>query len=139
MAANVGYDVLHTAVMIGVFHRYGLDPWVYVLYIVGFSVGFAWSSLALIGALVDRRPRRAWPISAVTVVCFFAPELFLLTTTHHVPRYVYVLLGGYVACSSTLAAVALVRRYRARRDPARGRGVVPAGSPDAAAPEWSAG
>ena len=133
MAANVGYDVLHTAVMIGVFHRYGLDPWVYVLYIVGFSVGFAWSSLALIGALVDRRPRRAWLISAMTVVCFFAPELFLVTTTHHVPRYVYVLLGVYVTGSSTLAAVALVRRYRAGRSPAAPLADAPAGSPEAPA------
>lgn len=122
MVANVAYDALHTSVMIGIFHRYGLNPWIYVFYIIGFSVGFAWSSLALVGALVDRQHRRAWRISAVAAVCFFAPELFLITTTRHVPTYIYALFGAYLAGSSTLAVLTLARRYRAKRIPAGNTG-----------------
>jgi MFS family permease len=115
MVANVAYDALHTSVMIGIFHRYGLNPWIYIVYVIGFSVGFAWSSLALVGALVDRQHRRAWLVSAMTAVCFFAPEFFLITTTQHVPAYIYVLFGAYLAGSSTLAVLTLARRYRANR------------------------
>lgn len=115
MVANLGYDALHTAVMIGIFNRYGLHPWLYVAYIVVFSLGFAWSSLALVGALVDRRSRAAWALSAVTALCFFAPDLFLITTTRHVPPAFYAVLGVYLTGSTMLAVLTLIRRYRAKR------------------------
>ena len=60
-------------------------------------------TFALLGALVDRRPARAWGLSAVVAVCFFAPDLFLVTTTRHVPAYVYAVLGVYLTVSTIVA------------------------------------
>lgn len=113
--ANLGYDVVHTLVVVAVFGRYGLVWWVYGLYVLFFSMIYAWSTLELIGALADRRTRRAAWLAPLTLAAYLAPETYIISVSRKVPTGVWVVLAVYVLVAATLTTVGLVRRYRAKK------------------------
>lgn len=113
--ANVGYDVVYTLVMIKVFGKYGVNGWVYVVYIAVFSLLYAWSTFEVVGALADGLKRRAHIVGTIAVLAFLAPDAYLVFATRNVPWYVWVILGTYVTITATAAAIAIRKKVRAKR------------------------
>lgn len=115
MLANVGYDVVYTIVMIKVFGQYGANGWAYVCYVAVFSALWAWSTFELVGALVDRRPRRAYRFGTLAFVAFIAPDLYLVVATHGVPWQIWLALALYLGATAVAAVVALRQKVRTHR------------------------
>lgn len=112
---NVIYDVVRCLVMVSAFDQYGLNGWAYAAFVLVFSVIYAWSTLELVGALVDGDRSRAHWLLLVVTASFLAPDLYVVAVTREVPTWVYLVLAGYLTISSAVTARGLVGRYRARR------------------------
>jgi len=112
---NIVYDVVRLLIMVSAFDQYGLNGWIYAVFVLVFSVIYAWSTLELVGALVDgHRARANWLLLVVTA-SFLAPDLYVVAVTRNVPTWVYFALGGYLTVSSAITAKGLITRYRERR------------------------
>lgn len=105
--------------MVSAFDQYGLNGWVYAGFVLIFSVIYAWSTLELVGALVDGNRSRANWLLLVVMASFLAPDLYVVLVTRDVPTWVFVVLGGYLTISSAVTVKGLIGRYRARRAAAR--------------------
>jgi hypothetical protein len=80
------------------------------------SVGpYAVGCAKLIGALVDRRRRRAIAWALVATAGFIAPDLFAVLTTRTFPTWLYVMIGLWVVLAAAAALVQARRTLFARR------------------------
>lgn len=86
--------------------RYGVHPLVYALVEFGSSVPYAIGSAKTIGAIVDRRYRRAAVWGLVAAVCFAAPDVFILSTGRDLPLLAYSIVIGVALVAGTWAVLA---------------------------------
>lgn len=113
--ANVGYDVIYTLVMLHVFSRYGITGWIYVTYILVFSLLFAWSTFELVGALVDNSPRKVVRYAVIAAAAFLAPDIYIVAATHDVPVGVWLILGTYICITATATTITVRKKAAAKR------------------------
>ena len=113
---SVAYGGLRIFVADRTVKRYGVNIWGFAAVELSTSWLYGLSTARVVGALVDRRLRRAVRWGVVAAGTFLAPESFVLLTGRRMPAAVYIVIGALLATLGTVAAVSLVRKVRAGRD-----------------------
>jgi hypothetical protein len=115
IVANLAYSAFRIFLAHTFLVRRGLNIWAYAA--VEYSSTLPWSigSARLTMALARRDLRRAWRWGLLASAGFFAPDTFVISTTHHVPWYIYVAIATWVSIASVLATRRVALAVRARR------------------------
>jgi len=83
--------------------RYGVNPVVYAVIDLGSSVPYAICSAKSIGAIIDRRYRRAAMWGAGAAVAFAAPDVYIVGAGRSMPWATYAIVGGVALVAALLA------------------------------------
>jgi len=66
------------------------------------AVPWALATSRLFMALATRQRRTAWWWTALATAAFLAPDAYVIGTTHHVPLWIYLIIGTWITVAATL-------------------------------------
>ena len=112
LALVLGWSVLRTFIVGEFFHKYGLDRFQYFLVDFLSSIPYAFCSAHSILALYDKRFKAAYLWISLTVIFFYAPDIYIIRQSHHVPASIY---SGF-AISLAVLSILAVAQWRASKD-----------------------
>lgn len=114
LASNVAYAVLRIWLARQFLAEHGLNVWGFAVVEAVSSIVWALASARLVRAVVSRRSGPAIGWAAIATVGFFAPDAFVLGTTHHVPLWLYLVIGTWITVATVLGAQRLIVAIRGR-------------------------
>jgi hypothetical protein len=112
---NVGYAVFRILLARQFLSSRGLNIWGFAIVEGASSIPWAIGSARLVRSIVDRRTGAALRWAAVATAGFFAPDVYIVATTHQVPWWIYAVLATWVTIATTVATRRLLVAIRARR------------------------
>jgi hypothetical protein len=112
VALTVGYAVGRAFIVGHVFGKHHIDPWVYGTIDVVTSIPLGIATARAVGAAIDHcwTAFRRW--TALASVAFFAPDLYIVAMGRGIPIHVYIVLGVYLAITTTVALRAAWKKVR---------------------------
>jgi hypothetical protein len=115
IVVGVGYGVFRVIIANATVKKYGVNIWAFGVIEIGSSFPYSLGTARLVGGLVDRSFKQALKWGTVALVCYAAPEAFILLTGHGMPRSVYIVIGVILAVLGTIAVVSIVRKVKKGR------------------------
>lgn len=115
IAGNLAYSGLRIALAYRLLSRHGLNVWAFTLVELVASIPWAISTSRLTKGLLTRTYRNLWLWFIVAGASFFAPDIFVLATTHDVPAWIYAGIAAWLSTSAALAARRIAVSARDRR------------------------
>ena len=112
---SAGYSVLYILVFGSLAGPYGLSIWWLAVVELTATVPYTLGVARVVEALVDRRPQLAVRWSLVAGAGYFAPDVFILTATRHLPAWLVAGVLCWATATTTVALHSLRGRIRARR------------------------
>ena len=112
---SVLYDVVRAVIVTLLFSKHGINGWVYFAYEMTFAVVFGIASFRLTVALVDHQVNKVRLYGLLTFLTFFAPDAYIVIAGYGIPTSTYILLGLYLAVSTSVALVELFNKVRRKR------------------------
>lgn len=110
IGVNLLYDAIQAGFITLVFHKHGLNGGAYLVFILIFSVPFSIASFRLSVALIEHNARNMAIYGLLLIVSFYAPDVYVIRHTRHVPISLYILLGTYLLITSTLVVRRLINK-----------------------------
>ena len=112
---NIGYAVFRILLARQFLARHGLNVWAFAVVEATSSILWAIGSVRLVRALTGRRRGPALGWGAVATVGFFAPDVYVLTTTHRVPWWIYAVIAVWITVATTVATKRIVTAIFAKK------------------------
>jgi hypothetical protein len=112
---GVSYGIFRVIIANATVKKYGVNIWAFAVIEIGSSFPYSLGTARLVGALVDRKRQQALKWGVVSLVCYAAPEAFILITGHNMPREVYIVIGVILAVLGAIAVIGIVRKVRKSR------------------------
>ena len=107
----LSWSIGRSIIVSHIFHKYGLNPWVYFVIDFLSSIPYAYASAHSLLAFIDKRKVQAFWWGMLTVASFYAPDIYIVYISREVPRSTY--LGfGVVLAALTIFAIAQWRESR---------------------------
>jgi hypothetical protein len=120
VVGGVGYGIFRVVVANATVKKYGVNIWAFGVIEIGSSFPYSLGIARLVGGLVDHNRNQTLTWGIVALVCYAAPEAFILLTGHNMPREVYIVIGVILAVLGAIAVVGIVRKVKkGRREPER--------------------
>lgn len=112
---NLAYSGLRIVLARGLLERHGLNIWAFATVEVVASIPWAVATSRLTKGLLTHSYHGLWWWFTVAGASFFAPDVFVLATTHDVPVWIYIAIATWVTISATVATRRIVVSVRDRR------------------------
>ena len=112
---SVLYGGVRTAIVWRYLRKYGVNP--YFFGVIEFSTAavYGLSSARLVGAVIDRNKRMMCSWSAIALVSFFAPDVFVFLSAGTMPASLVEILVSVVAFTTVVGVISLVIQLRQKR------------------------
>lgn len=114
LATNVAYAVFRILLARQFLAEHGLNIWGFAVVEAVSSIGWALASARLVRAVIARRLGAGIGWAALATVGFFAPDAYVLGTTHEVPAWLYIVIGAWMTVATVIGAVRLIGAIRGR-------------------------
>jgi len=102
-ALVLGWSIIRSLIIAGVFHKYGLDSRLYFVIDFLSSLVYAQASAQSLLAYVDRNKVRAIWWALLTIPAFYAPDIYIIYSSKKVPTSTYIGFGVILAVFSLFA------------------------------------
>jgi hypothetical protein len=102
-ALVLGWSIIRSLIIAGVFHKYGLDSRLYFVIDFLSSLVYAQASAQSLLAYVDRNKVRAIWWALLTIPAFYAPDIYIIYSSKKVPTSTYIGFGVILAAFSLFA------------------------------------
>jgi hypothetical protein len=112
---GLAYGVFRVIIANATVRKYGVNIWAFAVIEIGSSFPYSLGTARLVGSLVDHDRPRAVRWGVVSLVCYAAPEAFILLTGHDMPPEIYIVIGVILVVLGTIAAIGIVRKVKASR------------------------
>lgn len=83
------WDIFKTIVVDETFAKYGVNPYVYFLIVIGIAVPYAKSTAKMLFTILASHWSSAFRYGLIAVVLHFVPDIYILVTAKHVPRSLF--------------------------------------------------
>lgn len=90
--------------------EHGINPYHYFLVDFLAAGVEGWSTGKGVACLIDRERSRAKPFFFVAAIMFITPDLYIFAFGHHLPWYVYAIIGTVVSITGTLSVIGVIRK-----------------------------
>jgi hypothetical protein len=112
---GVTYGVFRVIIANATVKKYGVNIWAFAVIEIGSSFPYSLGTARVVGALVDHNRQRAVKWGVTSLVCYAAPEAFILITGHDMPREVYLVIGAILVVLGAIAVYGIVRKVKKSR------------------------
>jgi hypothetical protein len=109
------YSFVATFVVWKALHKYGVNPYLFFLIDVITSWLYGLSSARLVMSVIKRRSNQIAKWGIYSALNFVIPQLYILISAHHVPREVYLIIGGVVFCLAIFSIFGIYNELRKAR------------------------
>ena len=109
------YSFVATFVVWKALHKYGGNPYLFFLIDVITSWLSGLSSARLVMSVIKRRSNQIAKWGIYSALNFVIPQLYILISAHHVPREVYLIIGGVVFCLAIFSIFGIYNELRKAR------------------------
>ena len=83
------WDIAKTLVVDKTFAKYGVNPYIYFIIVVGIAIPYAKSTAKMLFAILANHWRNALVYGAVAVLLHFVPDIYILVNAKQVPRSLF--------------------------------------------------
>ena len=99
----LSWSIGRSLIVSHIFHKYGLNPRVYFVIDFLSSIPYAYASAQSLLTFIDRRRVQAFWWGVLTVVSFYAPDIYIVYISKEVPVSTYFGFGLVLAALSIFA------------------------------------
>lgn len=103
IALVLAWSVGRSLVVAKVFHKYGLNPWVYFSIDFLSSIPYAYASAQSLLTFLDKQRTRSIMWALLTAVMFYLPDIYIVIASKQVPTSTYFGFGIILLALSALS------------------------------------
>jgi hypothetical protein len=115
IVVGVAYGVARVFIAYKTVKQYGVNIWAFGVIEIGGSFPYSLGIARLVENLVDHNREGAVRWGVLALICYAAPEAFILLTGDDMPVEVYVTIAIILTVLGTIAVLGIVRRVRTSR------------------------
>ena len=110
----LGWAIIRTFLVKEVFQKNGVNPYIYLIIDLAASVPYAKYTHKLAISYLDKDWKSFRFAILVSVVTFYAPDIYILVSARHVPTSIYFGFFLVLAVFSTAAVISVLKRVKPR-------------------------
>jgi len=110
----LGWAIIRTFLVKEVFQKNGVNPYIYLIIDLAASVPYAKYTHKLAISYLDKDWKSFRFALLVSVVTFYAPDIYILVSARHVPTSIYFGFFLVLAVFSTAAVISVLKRVKPR-------------------------
>ena len=110
----LGWAVLRTLLVKGVFEKNGVNPYIYLIIDLTASVPYAKYTHKLAISYLESNWKSFRFALIISVLTFYAPDIYILASARHVPTSIYIGFFLVLAFFSTLAILSILKKIKPR-------------------------
>jgi len=110
----LGWAIIRTFLVKEVFQKNGVNPYIYLIIDLAASVPYAKYTHKLAISYLDKDWKSFRFALLVSVVTFYAPDIYILASARHVPTSIYFGFFLVLAVFSTAAVISVLKRVKPR-------------------------
>ena len=110
----LGWAIIRTFLVKEVFQKNGVNPYIYLIIDLAASVPYAKYTHKLAISYLDKDWKSFRFALLVSVITFYAPDIYILASARHVPTSIYFGFFLVLAVFSTAAVISVLKRVKPR-------------------------
>ena len=110
------WDIAKTIVVDETFAKYGVNPYIYFVIVIGVAIPYAKSTANMLFAILANHWPNAFKFGLVAVALHFVPDIYILATAREVPRRLFDSFLVAIAIFTVFAIHSIVVHIRSNKN-----------------------